>query len=461
MYFSFLHVILFVCFYLVLPILYVSMRNETRAKKNIVLGVTLPYDARHAPQVEAVCARFRRNLTIQFVLLTALALLSFCIRWQSVVLTYDMLWMIAACIAPSWLYARANRTLRRLKAEAGWSGALRGKTLVDLRAAELPAGGFSPLWFLPPALCSLLPCIWTLAAGDSLADAWPMLLTTACLAALCCACYPLYRVIVRQPAEVIDEKTELSVALTRVRRYNWGKSMLAIAWLTGLYALAFWLLLERSAIGLLVATALYTFALIAVCLQTEFAARRAQEKLTASSGTDDYADEDAHWLLGMFYYNKNDRHFMKNNRVGVGTTVNLARPGAKVLMGFAALCILALPFVGVWTMLEEFTPVSVYGTEEAVVAEHVGSKYTVPFDAIVSFAVLPELPPLRRVAGTGMETVYKGRFRAEGYGTCFLCLDPRAAQFLLLETASRVYIFSTDTQLVQTVEEAVAGRVPA
>ena len=44
-----------------------------------------------------------------------------------------------------------------------------------------------------------------------------------------------------------------------------------------------------------------------VCFRLEFGLRRAQEKLTVSSGTGWYVDEDDKWLWGLFYYDPHDR----------------------------------------------------------------------------------------------------------------------------------------------------------
>ena len=47
--------ILFACFMPLPIILYFVLRNETKAKKNLILGVTLPLDARGDGMVQALC----------------------------------------------------------------------------------------------------------------------------------------------------------------------------------------------------------------------------------------------------------------------------------------------------------------------------------------------------------------------------------------------------------------------
>ena len=57
--------------------------------------------------------------------------------------------------------------------------------------------------------------------------------------------------------------------------------------------------------------------------------------------------EDDYWMWGFIYNNPNDNHLMVNYRVGIGMSVNIAKPAGKILMGFAALSIALMPFIGV------------------------------------------------------------------------------------------------------------------
>ena len=51
---------------------------------------------------------------------------------------------------------------------------------------------------------------------------------------------------------------------------------------------------------------------------------------------------------------------------------------------------------------------------------------------IGSVEVLEERPPLRRVAGTGMESALTGQFNADGWGRVTCCIDPRTGPWLLV-----------------------------
>ena len=240
--------------------------------------------------------------------------------------------------------------------------------------------------------------------------------------------------------------TDLTVALTRLRRQYWRRTWLWVSWFMALFAwcmeLAFYVPLAGFAgVGVL------TLLMLIACLRLEFGLRRAQEKLTAGSGTGWYVDEDDKWLWGLFYYDPHDRRIVVNNRVGINTTVNLARRGGQVFMGLCAALLIFMPLLGVWIMGEESAPVELALTDTALVASQAGSEYEIALDEIREVQLLDELPDgLRRVMGTGMDTVLKGRFTSEKWGSLELCLDPRTGPWLLVTTAGgATYLLGSGT----------------
>jgi uncharacterized membrane protein len=435
------NIVIFLSFYLVLPIMFVMLRNETKPKKNILLGVTLPLDARLSSEAGQICRRLKRNLVILLAVMTLIGIGGFYIPYTSVFFKYELIWFLFAVTMPTAVYIRSHLKLKKLKTEKGWGGGYAGKTVVDLYAANIPMKKLSIWLFIPPTLISLIPPVYTACTRRGTDEFWYIFLTCLSFTLLVAVCYWLYRLIYRQSSEVVDDRTEITVLLTRIRRYNWGKCFIGVSWLTALYAPVFWLLLD-SVVGILLSSGVYTAALLYVCMKTEFATRRMQEKLTMDSGMASYVDDDSHWIWGMFYYNENDSHLLKNSRIGINTTMNMARPAGKIILGLSALCLVALPLSGVWMMAEEFSPIRTEITEDQMVVSHLKTRYVVDYDEIISTDILEELPPMTRVGGTGLDNLCKGRFRADEYGICRLCLNPQSDSFLVVKTEEATYIFS-------------------
>lgn len=435
--------VLFCCTYPVLPIVFAVLGNETKPKKNLILGVTLPYAARTDPEVLATSAAFRKSLWRWAVPLTLALCTMFVLPWMSVQLTVDMVWMVLALTVPFFLRARVYRRLRALKRARGWeTPGTAGVTVADLSAVGRQRKPL-PAWiFLPPLALSLIPAVLALREyrGEELAAWMSVALSCALVEALGLAFYPL---AFRRRADVVDGNTRRTAALTNVRRSHWGSAWLAISWSTALFSLCFWIWRESGA-GLLAASCVYTLAVLYFSLRAEFAARHAQELLTAHSGTGSYVDEDDLWLWGMFYVNPNDRHSLVNDRIGMGMTVNLARPAGKIVMGFTVLCIAALPFLGVWVMAEEFSPRQVAVADGAVTVTHLTEQLSVPLAAVTDAGLLEELPDYSRIAGTAMDTIQEGRYRVDGYGVCRVSFNPREGPFIVLQTETETYIFGAD-----------------
>ena len=438
--------ILWGCIIWMVPLMYVLLRNEAKWKKNIVVGATLPYEARQDPEVEEVLRRYRRQLGWSCLAMLALVVPCLFIPRFSVQFIVWSFWIILAMILPQIPFVLTNKALRRIKEERGWHKRSSARTVSDLTAAAIPMKWLSPWWFLPPLALSLVP----LALDREL---WALWLVDAALVVLC---YAGYRWLFRLRAEVVDENTELTVALTRLRRYNWGKTWLWIAWATGFFNLGLCLTLEWFWAAMAV-TLVYGVVVVVAAIGIEFRVRRAQERLTADSGKAFYVDEDDQWIWGMFYYNPYDKRLVVNNRTGINTTFNMARRGAQIFMGVTALVLLAMPLVGVWLMHEEAIPVELTVTETAVVARHSGTEYEVPLADIESAELLTERPESSRVAGTAMESVSKGRYKNDEWGRFTCCLDPRTEPWLLLRTTEgEIWLFGdSDSAATQAAYAAV------
>ena len=430
-----------------LPVLFVMTAffvNETKPKKNIILGVTLPFFARDDERVAQICFEFKKKIWIASILLAALGIPISFLPYFSVQLTAFFLWLLAVIFVPNLLFARAHLRLKALKRRKKWFfQQYAGQTIVDLSTVGRTRGPLSGWWFFPPLLLSLLPALlaavtyrgeeltgWLVSCGALFA----MVLLSFC-------CYPL---IFRQKADVVDENSAVNAALTNVRRINWGRAWIDISWATALLGLGFWFFRDQP-VGILVLSGVYTLLLMALCFYTEFSTRHAQEILTAQCGKVQYVDEDAYWIWGMFYCNPNDRHLAVNDRVGMNMSLNLARPAGKVIMGVCALLIAAMPLIGIWAMAQEFSPRTVRMTEEACAVTHLTEQFSVPYSEIRSVNLTKELPQYSRLVGTGLDSLCEGRFRVGEYGVCVVSFDPRQKLYLILQTDAEAYIFNLES----------------
>ena len=415
----------------VLPILYVMLRDECEPKKNIIVGVTLPYAAQSDSVVRGLLEQYKREMRLACWAMLAAAIPNLLFSGFGSFLTYWLVWVVALCVVPFIPYIRCNKALRQLKEARGWKRAPDApQAVADLQAAAQEMRWLSPWWFLPPLAASLAPLAfdWTM---------WPLWLADALIVPVCWLCY---RCLYRNRTEVVDGDSHRTMALTRVRRYNWGKFWLTMAWATGFFNIGMWLTIGHVwlCMGVIL---LYGVVICTEAVGIELRVRRLQEKLTADCGAE-YVDEDDRWIWGMFYYNPNDSRMMVNARVGINATFNLAKRPAQIIALFLVALLLACPLFGVWMMGMERAPVELAVTETEVTGTHYTDQWSIAREDIVAIEVITDLPRLRRVAGTGMDSALTGQFNGDGWGRLTLCIDPRQGPWLLIEkTDGTLFLF--------------------
>ncbi|QUC03411.1 DUF5808 domain-containing protein [Atopobium sp. oral taxon 416] len=418
------------CCWLPIPI-WLTLRNSARFKKNIAVGVTLPREAQGDEQVTAILSGYRR-----WQLACAAALVTIALAGAVVGSVRTLagplavcwsIWVLVACIAPEVVFALANARLAALKGERGWRH--RGEsgdqriTVADITTAAQPPMRTSNAWFLLSVAASLAPVL--LDRGSL-----PVYLLSA-VGAL--ATWAIFRWCYRDRSEVVDANEALTQALTRIRRRAWGHVGLVAA---ASFALMSWLqlLFQGSPTLYLVSMVLLTAALVITSFAAEMRVRGLQERLTRGSGEGFYVDEDDHWVFGLLYFNPDDSSLMVNDRVGVGTSINFARPAGKAIAAALALALLCLPLTGVFIAEELSAPVTLELSGQTVRANHAMTDYEVAVGDVASVEVLDRLPDMTRTFGGSADTFLEGDFSSEEYGPLKVCLNPEAGPWLLVRT---------------------------
>ncbi len=100
---------------------YVILRNETKFKKNISLGVTLPQEAREDEAVLEILTTFKKQLLWACIAITLLAIPGVFISKTGTAMTVWMIWLLLGIVVPYIPYVRSHRQLKQLKIERGWA----------------------------------------------------------------------------------------------------------------------------------------------------------------------------------------------------------------------------------------------------------------------------------------------------------------------------------------------------
>ncbi len=441
-----MNLFLAICFVPILPVIYFTMLNERKPKNNLILSTTIPKEAWEDPRVTAITKKYTRELTISCIFLALLYTPSFFMEYISVILTYTMLWLDAIIIVPNIPYIRAVKAMRALKKENWYHPELVKVQVADTSLAtvfEEKQSTYTFANFLLPLLVSLIPLMFPLVVPleGSLAALYIVILCNSSTILMCYYCYT----VLRKKEDRVNSDVTLTAVLTRIRRYYWGKCWIYVSWLSAGISFSA-LLLFVSEWAFLLAMGIFVVGILALVLGMELKIRKEQQRLNMEQPSEILMDEDDNWPYGIICYNKNDSNLFVNSRIGFGVTTNFAHPVGKALDIFAVVMILLLPFLGLFTVKEEFTEPKVVLTETALEAHHTELEYSIPLDDIYAVSYLTKMPEASKTWGTNFPHLFKGKFNIKDIGQSgLLCLDPYDEAFLLILTAKgENYLFGME-----------------
>ena len=432
------------------PLLCWMLINETKFKKNILLGLTLPQQAHEDPEIKAICEKFKRNEWIICAVLLLMIIPCFLfIRDTGVSMTVWGIWIDLCILLPYVPYIAAYNRIKEIKYARGW---FKESKKVYVNTSAVNYGKWLSAWlFIPAILICLIPVMFDRELT------WVYIM----FAAMNALFYLSYRYLYRNKAEMVDENTEVTKALSAVRKNNWGRMWLYTAYGMALYCMSMWLMAAKPVLSYILMIAV-TILLCVLVIRTEMKTRHIQEKLTKDSGADWYVDEDEHWIYGIIYYNPDDSRNIINARIGTNSSVNVAHLPGKILMGFAVLVIAAMPLMGVIMGSVDKADIAIEIKDEDLTAKSGMSKYSISMDNIQSADMIETLPDhLRRRNGTATDRTLKGHFSSDEYSSITLMLDPTVSPYIVIETADhKYYLFGTrDSEATKALYEEIIQNI--
>lgn len=424
-------------------------RNEAKFKKNLAVGVTFPKAGREDPEVLGLLAGYRRAQLCVCLGLLALAALGALLPKEGIGFLVLFLWIDLLIVAQFVVYARYNAKLKEVKRARGWT--VPAVRAASVTAAAEPVKRVSVWWFIAAAVVAAAPAVFD-------RDTWFLYVLDGVMAL---TCWLGVRYLYRNRAETVDENEAVTQTLTRVRRRAWDRVWLLCAWMLAAIDVGMWLSMTFFPGGqaIIWLTVVLAVVVCAAAVGLEFRVRHIQEKLTVQSGEGFYIDEDDKWLWGQIYYDPNDSRTIVNNRTGVNSTVNIARPAGKAFAVFAlALLFAGMPLMGVYLDAMGSAPLPLKIEDGTLIAANYGSRYEMPLEDIEAAELIDALPDgMIRVWGVGMDSILQGKFKTV-WGDATLCLDPRTGPWLKVTMADgKLYLLGGGTSDTEAAYAALRG----
>ncbi len=446
-------IIFFVCMYPVNLVLYFLYRNYGRMEH---MRQTRLYYGVHAPKEEDLREVFMRLVQEQeklymkrlkrYMLATCwIPVITFLIPGFSISFSIWMLWLVAVMGLLILPYIRAHQSLK------GWKRkyVLEKDTAQAPSYTELRAAGevrqVRMASFLAPILISIAAAV-VYAFFAEKDGSWLFTIMIAVFA----MCTPLFYLLAawmdRQKVLVISEDSEVNLNYARAKKHLWKNYWVFCAWVNTALTLVFTVCLgwTGASVGwtVLGGTIVYTIVLIGMLIPLFRKLGKLEESYQDKRELQLEVDDDENWILGLIYYNKQDKHAMVESRFGIGTTMNMATTLGKVMDLIGSITILSLPIVCIWTILGEYTPLQLEVSGQVLVAEQMNADYEIPVQKIEELELITQLPELSKYSGMGSDTVCKGSFYARTQGDCEVFLNRQNEYYITFVADGMRYYMS-------------------
>ena len=264
----------------------------------------------------------------------------------------------------------------------------------------------------------------------------------------------------RQPVSVISTDSDVNINYARAKKNLWKNFWLISCWLnTALILFLEILTLSARHMGIcsIAGMIVYTLLLLLLCIFCMIKLKKIDRSYAQKRNLTSDENDDRNWIGGILYYNPSDPHTMVEQRVGIGTTVNMATSLGKGLTIFSAIMMLSCPLLCIWLIQEEFTPIDLVIQNHTLCAQHLKTDYQIPLSEIKDPTLLTasDLPDWTRTYGTSMDTLEKGTFTISGGEDVNVFLNPENDAFIQFSANGKTYYMGgvDDTQTKGIYEE--------
>lgn len=339
-------------------------------RETISFGVSVSEEMNQSEPLSRLRRKFIQISCISYVLILAAALVGM-MRLEM----YDHGWLITVCITAmlvvhSLLYLKFHFTMKTMKKQLPAPPASRQIVAVDtsFRNNKLI---LTNKWFLIHAAITCISVIWVLQFYDRIPDTLAMqfdfsgnvtrtaaksylnVLLPNMLQAIMILLFLLINWSIRNSKQQLDpNRPELSAARSIIFRRRWSffsiMSGLMVVLLFTFIQINMVLQLNPNLITVvsLIIPAIVVIAALGLTITTGQGGSRIRKAPSETPSTHQYND-DKHWKLGLFYFNRQDPSLFVEKRMGVGWTINHAHPlGLLILIAPVVLIILVTIFAG-------------------------------------------------------------------------------------------------------------------
>lgn len=347
-------VIMFVCIVPTVILMYMLGFSKNPGRKKLILGVRDNpkfHEGEGAKKFDAIVASARKGGLIITAIVVILSIIMLFLPVTGGTLLAWIL-LVFALFLVAVPYGKGNTELKNLKKELGITKS--GVTYTDLTSTNVVHALKLP-WIILPSVLALLGTVAALLIDFGVFGVTPAVekyaLTTMSLSFLFIAAIvvPIAVMMDNTRNMVISRDSNINANYSRAKKKTWADLFIAMSWANALYLIANDVLMffTDSEAAVLISTLGYTAVIMAVVVIGVINQRQVERRYERDIELE-LQDDDDNWILGMFYYNKNDTRLNVEKRLGYGATVNFAHPAGKVIGVVSALIIIGSIILIIW-----------------------------------------------------------------------------------------------------------------
>ncbi len=427
---------------IILLTIYFVFRLAEKPNGNILLGVTLPYEQLKNEEILHIVKRYHNaNLKCLFIFMFILIPTYLIKEYMSFLLLYSTIFFIILFYVNNKVYMKYFKRLYNLKKENKWFVGATHIVSIDTEVSRLKnTFVVSKLWFAPSLIISLIPLFSTKIQEFYIFSIYTLLMVITY--------YLSYLITLKCKTITYSENTDINFTLNKVYKMEWSKCWVMSSYFASIFGTITFFFLSNQSYKTIYLIATIIIASISPLFYLVFTynkIRSIKNKLLLLDSAIIYADDDEFWESG-YYYNPNDNRTFVEKRLGIGTTVNMAKTGGKLvnIIWIASLIFMIGFYVAMIPL--DFGSINMTVEKNIVKISAPLYRYKFNIDDVVNITVLDSFPKVSNRYGTASDRFYIGTFTVNGYGRCKVCVYRKSNTFLLIELKDDKIFFNSNTQ---------------
>lgn len=324
------------------------------SNNGIYFGIRIPKKFKDIKEIKDLEKDYKKNILLSFLILIVLFNIAIFINKNSSEERLSLILLATTIISimiHSIIYFIYNIKLKKLKENNNWNYKINNIVIVDttLRKPKKDEK-YKPLndWvFLLPSILPIISIILTYIRRNELTNykvfeiyKFPIIGIIMCL-----FMYLLAKISLKSRVDLNSSNIESTIKYKKKM-----KRLISLLFLISeIEVIILYSIIQLGIIysfyssKLIIYTNMFISISMIIFLLT-FIIMGIKERNTKEKGDQEevYKDDDSNWILGMFYYNKNDPAFMIEKRVGLGYTINFANKASLILLIFVILFIILM-----------------------------------------------------------------------------------------------------------------------